>query len=136
MLYFKIKWNNNIQKGVALKGAWPDNFRSVFILVVHPKLKNTQICILFWSSRRKWRLSNLLFYWKWSPHFVNNYLTRFDHFFANTQFGTPSECEREKYEPSVGTKILKKVMVSRVVKKVIWSSTFKIIVNNNFKFVS
>ncbi len=56
-----------------------------FHLSSSSKVKKREICILFWSSRRKWCFCYLLFYW--FPHFVN-YLAHFDYFFVNTQFGT------------------------------------------------
>ncbi len=60
-------------------------------------MKKLQICILFWSSRRKWCLCYLLFYWMWLPHFAM-YLARFWLFLGKYPIleRQISGCEQEK----------------------------------------
>ncbi len=97
------------------------NFGKVsFHLSSSSKVKKLHMYILFWSSRKKLRLSYLLFYWVWLPHLAI-YLTRFWLFLRKYPIleRQISGCEWEKYEPSIGTKNLKNFEVSWGSKK--WS---------------
>ncbi len=78
-----------------------------FHLSSSSKVKKLQIYILFWRSRRKWRLCYLLFYWVWL-HFAI-YSTRFWLFLRKYPIleRQISGCEWETYQPSIGTKISK-----------------------------